>query len=223
MAEELYFNGPHEATFQFQIGSPDLREKVGTGLDLGLRKRAGRVTGEASVFVTNFNGYIFENSTGETEDDLPVFRFEQADARFRGAEAHADLDLLHRDPHHLALEVSADYVRAELRDSGESLPFIPSSRYGVGLRYQGAALSANVEVRRTSRQNRVAAFETPTDGYTLVNASVGYRLFVAQTVHDLLLRGTNLTDETARNHLNPLKDVVPLPGRDLSLSYRVTF
>ena len=223
VAEELYYNGPHEATFQFQIGSPDLREEVGTGLDLGLRKRAGRVTGEASVFVTNFNGYIFENPTGETEDDLPVFRFEQADARFHGAEAHADVDVLHRDPHHVALELSADYVRARLRDGGEPLPFIPPFRYGIGLRYQGAALSANLEVRRTSRQNRVAAFETPTDGYTLVNASIGYRLFVAQTVHDLMLRGTNLTDEIARNHLNPLKDVVPLPGRDVSLSYRVTF
>lgn len=34
----------------------------------------------------------------------------------------------------------------------------------------------------------------------------------------MLLRGTNLTDEEARNHVSFLKDLVPMPGRDLSLS-----
>ena len=38
-----------------------------------------------------------------------------------------------------------------------------------------------------------------------------------------MLRGNNLTDELARNHVNPLKDAVPLPGRDVSLSYKLTF
>jgi iron complex outermembrane receptor protein len=42
-------------------------------------------------------------------------------------------------------------------------------------------------------------------------------------VHDVLLRGSNLTDELARSHVSALKDVAPLPGRDLSLSYRLTF
>jgi iron complex outermembrane receptor protein len=48
-------------------------------------------------------------------------------------------------------------------------------------------------------------------------------LFAGATVVDLLLRGTNLTDEVARNHVSFLKDDVPLPGRDLSLSARLTF
>lgn len=223
VAEELYFNGAHEATFQFEIGDPDLDRETGNGLELALRKHGDRFGGEVSVFATNFDGYIYQRPTGEEEDGFPVFEFSQADAEFRGAEVHGDFTVLHADPHHLTLEVMGDYVRAQLRDTNEPLPFIPPVRYGIGLRYQGAALMANAEVRRTSDQNRVANFETETEGYTLVNASIGYRLFVGQTVHDVLLRGTNLTDELARNHLNPLKDVVPLPGRDFALSYRVTF
>jgi iron complex outermembrane receptor protein len=223
VAEELYFNGPHEATFQFQIGNPDLREERGNGIDLSFRKRTGRVTGEVSLFNQRFDGYIFENPTGDVEDDLRVFEFAQRDATFRGAEGHADITLLHADPNHLALELTADYVRATLGDGGGALPFIPPFRYGVGIRYQGQALHAFAEVRHANAQNRVADFEAPTPGYTMLNAAVGYRFILAETVHDVLLRGNNLTDELAYNHLNPLKEMVPLAGRDFSLSYRLTF
>ncbi|MFP5246326.1 MAG: TonB-dependent receptor, partial [Thermoanaerobaculia bacterium] len=72
-------------------------------------------------------------------------------------------------------------------------------------------------------QDEVASFETVTPGYTFVNASVGYRFFLKNTVHDVLLRGTNLTDELAFTHTSPRKEGAPLPGRDLALSYRVTF
>jgi iron complex outermembrane receptor protein len=38
-----------------------------------------------------------------------------------------------------------------------------------------------------------------------------------------LLRGANLTDEEARNHVSFLKDLAPLPGRDVRLGLRVAF
>jgi len=133
-----------------------------------------------------------------------------------------DITLPHQEPNHLVLELSADYVRARLSEGGD-LPFIPPYRLGVGLRHQGAALFAMAEARRANSQTRVAEFETTTPGYTLVNAAIGYRFFVANTVHDLMFRGNNLTDELAYNHVNPLEDVVPLPSRDFSLSYRLTF
>lgn len=223
VAEELYFNGAHEATFQFQVGDPNLRTERGNGLDLSLRKRTGRVTGELSLFAQRFDGYIFQDPTGEIEDDFPVYLFSQSDASFRGVEAHADIALFHSDPNHLALELSGDRVRADLADGRGPVPFIPPFRYGVGLRFQGQSLMLLAEVRRAGDQDHVATFETPTAGYTLFNAAIGYRFFFGDTVHDVMLRGNNLTDELAYNHLNPLKDVVPLPGRDLALSYRLAF
>ena len=77
--------------------------------------------------------------------------------------------------------------------------------------------------RHAAKQDRVADFETTTPGYTLLNAAIGYRFFFGNTVSDVMLRGSNLTDKLARNHVNPLKDAVPLPGRDITLSYRFTF
>jgi iron complex outermembrane receptor protein len=42
-------------------------------------------------------------------------------------------------------------------------------------------------------------------------------------VLDLVVRGTNLTDEEGRVHSSFLKDLVPLPGRDFRVNARLTF
>jgi iron complex outermembrane receptor protein len=234
--EELYANGPHIATGVFEIGDPDLGEETTLGVDLTLRHRADRVRTELSLFRNRTDDFIFDVFTGELvggdegeagegeeEEPLPVVRFVQDDAEFWGAEAQVHVDLVRAEPHHLELELSGDLVRAELRRSGEPLPRIPPVRYSAGLRYQGEHLSSSLFARRTAEQDRVAAFETRTAGFTTVDASVGYRFFHGDVVHSLLLAGTNLTDELARNHVSYLKDVAPLPGRDVRLTYRLAF
>ena len=42
-------------------------------------------------------------------------------------------------------------------------------------------------------------------------------------VHQILLRGKNLADRDARVHSSRLRDLVPLPGADVNLSYRLLF
>lgn len=222
-AEELFSNGPHLATNAFEVGDPDLDKETSLGVDLTFRKTAGRVTGEVTLFNTRFDDFIYERATGDEEDGLPVFRFVQDDAEFQGAELEGVVQLLHGEPHHLDLELGADFVRAELRRTGEPLPRIPAERFRLGLHYRNDRLDAVVEGMRVGEQDRVAEGETPTEGYTMLNATLGYRFFTPRAVFDVLLRGTNLTDEEARNHVSFLKDVVPMPGRDVSLSLRTTF
>ncbi len=225
-ATELYADGPHLATQAFEIGDPGLRPEDSLGLDLSLKTNQERVNGAVNFFVNRFDGFIYEELTGGEEDGLDVVRFVQRDAELTGAE----IDLLWRlgdvAGGHLDLSTRADYVRAELTsgaDDGLPLPRIPPLRYGVGLSYHRGPWKGSVEVRRAEEQDRVSAEETPTPGHTLVNASASYRLLAGDTVTDVILRGTNLTDEVARNHVSFLKDEVPQPGRDLSLLLRVAF
>jgi iron complex outermembrane receptor protein len=222
-AEELFSNGPHIATQSFEIGNPDLTNEKSLGVDFTVRRLGERVRGEAGLFLNRFDDFIFAEVTDEMEDGLEVVRYVQRDARFWGAEASVAIDLLHREPHHLDLEVSGDFVRAELRDNGEPLPRIPPDRFGVGLHYHGERWNGRIEARHAAEQDRISEFERPTAGYTLLNASLGYRLFAGRTIVDLILRGTNLTDEEARAHTSFLKDLAPLPGRDIRLSARLTF
>ena len=39
----------------------------------------------------------------------------------------------------------------------------------------------------------------------------------------VFVRGTNLTDEDARQHTSPLKDTMPLPGQSIQLGLRYDF
>jgi iron complex outermembrane recepter protein len=221
-ATELYANGPHVATRQFEVGNADLDSETSMGIDLSIRRTSEKFRASVTLFQNYFEGYIFDAPTGAEEDGLPVFAYVQHDARFQGIELETHSELWHAGDRHLELELGLDYVHAAL-DGGDHLPRIPPLRGLVGLQYQAGPLSAGVELQKYGRQGRIAAYETPTDDYTLVSANIGYRFFAASTVHDVILRGTNLTNELARVHTSPLKDFVPLPGRDLAVAYRVTF
>jgi len=103
------------------------------------------------------------------------------------------------------------------------LPLIPPWRWSLGGLWEYRQWRATLDVRRTEEQTRVAEFETPTPGYTLLNASVSYALITGAVGHEITLRGTNLTNQEARNHVSLLKDVAPLPGIDIRLTYRLLF
>ena len=222
-AEALYSNGAHVATRVFEIGDPALAEETSLNAEIGVRGEAGRFRGELTLFRNEVDDFIYESFTGAELDGLPVVAFLQDDAEFTGFEAAAHVELFHEAESHLELDLSVDAVRAELAVSGEPLPRIPPLRYGAGLTWRSDRWSASADVRRVEAQDRVAPFESGTDGYTLVGASLGWRFFVGDTVHDLLLSGVNLGDEEARVHASYVKDLAPLPGRDLRLTYRVRF
>jgi iron complex outermembrane receptor protein len=247
--EELFARGPHEATFQFIIGDPNLDVEINRTIDLSLRRTAGRITGFISGFYTSYEGFIDFTATGEIEDNLPVYIYTPKNATFFGGEGRVDFHLLpleitrpnepsdsksvknvimggdentQKNPNDLYLRLQADYVRAE-DSSGEPLPRITPFRYGISLNYEGEHWLASIGGWRVDAQNRVADFETATPGYTFLNASVGYKFQWGRTYNYIYARGTNLLDAEARDHLSFLKEVLPLPGRGVVVGLRTTF
>ena len=89
-----------------------------------------------------------------------------------------------------------------------------------GLTGTRGQVDGRVEVEHVSAQNRTAPNETPTPGYTLVNASFDWHPFAANPELTLSLTGNNLFDVEARRHSSELKDYAPLAGRDIRLTAR---
>jgi iron complex outermembrane receptor protein len=252
-AEELFARGPHDATFQFIIGNPTLSEEKNVGVDVSLRKTTGVVTGTISVFYNRYDGFIDFAPTGDVEEGLQVFVYAPKTAEFYGGEAKADFHLLpptltrmenqeakdaksvrnvvtgennpepQKNPNDLFLRLQADYVHATDLDSGDPLPRITPLRFTASLNYQGESWNASVEGQRVEEQARVAQFETSTPGYTFLNASLGYKFRAGPTYNYLYVKGTNLTNEEARDHLSFLKEVLPLAGRGVTVGFRTTF
>ena len=118
--------------------------------------------------------------------------------------------------------VVADYVNATI-EKGGPVPRIPPLRILGGIEAQSDHVDGRLEVEWSDAQERIAAFETPTDGHTLVNASVAWRPWGKSNPTTLLLSANNIFDVDARRHASFTKDFVPLAGRDIRVSARVSF
>ena len=211
--EELFSNGPHLATDQFELGDPTLGKETATGADLAFRHRESGHAVTLNLFYTNYDDYIFERETDLEEDGLPVFVFTGADAEFYGFELQGELDLFETADWAVAVDGLAEYVRAET--DSQNLPRIPPLSILAGVTADTGPFFARAEVDWAAEQDDTAPFERGTDGYTLVNLSGGVRLSDAVTAR---LGVDNLFDEDARQHASFLKDEVPLPGRNVKLS-----
>lgn len=233
-AEELYADGPHLATGQFEIGDRDLSPQQSFGVDVSVRKTAGQLTGSIGGFYNRFIDYIALLPNGETnpEFDLPIFLFENIGASFVGMEAEATLNVLDWGAHRVDLTAKADYVEAQNLTSNEPLPFIPPFRFGVGGEYTWDDFQAGLSVFRAISQYRVPEDECssqfpsaclPTDGYTLLNAGAAYQLKVGPTHLNLFLRGVNLANQKVREAASVLKDVAPLGGVGVLGGIQVAF
>ncbi len=71
-------------------------------------------------------------------------------------------------------------------------------------------------VRYSAEQDELATAETPTDGFTSVDAHFGWRPMLARSGFEFAVVGHNLTDTVQRNAVALNKDEVVLPGRDIA-------
>ncbi len=220
-AEELFAGGPHAGTQAFEIGDPDLKKEKSWGLEATLSATGEGYSFGVSAFHSWFDDYIYQQFTDEEEDDLPIFENRQNDARYYGVEVEASVKLAQMGRYAINLDGVADYVRATIEEVGPA-PRIPPFRILGGLEAQSDDVQARIEVERVAAQERLAEFETRTDGYTMVNASVSFKPFEGNA-SSILLSANNIFDVDARRHASFLKDFAPLAGRDLRVTARISF
>jgi iron complex outermembrane receptor protein len=233
-SQELYADGPHLATAAYEVGDASLADERALGAELSLRKTKGFMTGALTAFATQFNDYIylnktgtsvdFKNTPGDTTDDLDEHRFIQRDARFYGVELETAFHLIAETRHTLDLRLNADHTRAQETD-GPDLPRIAPVKGLIALDWTRGPWSAGTDVQLAASQSHRAPGETPTDGYALLGVSLGYRVETRFATYDFFVRGSNLTDESARNASSfaNIKDIAPLPGRAVTFGVRASF
>jgi len=236
-AFELFSDGPHLATNNYELGDPNLDSETALSLEISARYNAERFSFEVNLFGIDYADYIALVDRGDVywvdeEDDtsgfapdagdpsipehaeiLPVFHFVQRDASFVGGEIAARARLFDVGPFAVTGLASYDMVRASFSQGGRP-PRIPGDTLSIGLTAESPHWAANIEHVEVAAQRRTAAFETATDGYSMLNAGLAFRPFADER---LIFRidGRNLTDEEARAHTSFLKEELPLPGRNV--------
>lgn len=229
-AEELFARGNHAGTQAFELGNPDFGLEKSWGIEGTLRGQGNGYTISLSAYHNWFDGYIYDvrvddsvcmAANGGEPLSFPCYQNLQANARYLGFEAEGTVKLGQIGSYALNLDGVADYVRATIVGSGPA-PRIPPLRLLGGLELQGDRLSVRGEVERSFAQNRITDTETPTDGFTLVNASLSFKPIKGNDRTTITLSANNIFDLEARRAASFLKDYAPLAGRDIRLTARLS-
>lgn len=230
--EELYSEGPHLASYSYEIGNPDLDPERGLAKELFIRFKGRKTLFEVTGYHNDFSNYLYAQNTGQSNNrfpDLNNYQFTGTKAALYGFEVYGETQFLD----HFVLDGSVTYTIGD-RDSSftlngndqtvtRPLPQIPPLKFKTGLKYVNNGFETGTKVRIAATQDRLGEFETETDGYVLVDAFAQYRISKGQLLHTFSLNVNNLLNETWYNHLSRIKDIRPEPARNISLLYRVFF
>jgi iron complex outermembrane receptor protein len=218
---ELLANGAHEGALRYEIGSTSLKTEQASQVDVSFEIANEHLSLVINPFFNALSNYIYLAPTDSVIENRPVYVYAQTNkVALYGGEISA-----HIHPHQfhgLHLETSYSYVRGELH-SGTSLPFIPQSRLISLLKFpiinkQKWKGTCAIQHDYYFKQTYISTFETPTNAYNLVNASV--RLTYGKDENITFSGGVkNMFNVAYFNHLSSLKNIgIQQPGRNYYIS-----
>jgi len=216
-ADELFADGPHGGNASFELGDPSLTTEKSTGFEATLSHARQGFNLTATAYCSHFSNFIYQTPTGDVRDALPVYAFREGSANYAGFEVKADADLGKAAGLQWGLEGQADATRLRIRNFGPA-PLIPPLRLKGAVSASRGTVAGRIEVEHDFARTSTAPLELPTDGFTLVNASIEWHPFADRPDLTLSLAANNLFDVEARRSTSLLKDYAPLAGRDVRLS-----
>jgi iron complex outermembrane receptor protein len=223
---ELTSNGVHEGTNRFEIGNPNLKNENNVQTDLALEYSSQHFEFFANGFYNKINDYIFIEPNGEFVDNNPVYNYIQQDANLYGGEIG-----FHFHPHPLDwlhVQSSFESVIGQL-DNDDYLPLIPANKLSNTIRLEfnnshkwitdGYVF---ITLNTIFDQNKVATFETPTEGYNLLNAGFGASLKLFKQDVELVVTALNILNKDYISHLSRLKvDDISNIGRNITIGLSI--
>lgn len=211
---ELASNGVHEGTFRYEIGNSGLSPERSYQVDAALEYEGKMVSASASIYNNYVHNFIYASNNGEIinaeGDDYPVYRYGQVNANLYGAEATLTI---HPVPF-IHFENTFGYVHAQNTSLNKPLAFIPAGTLRNELRFEPKIKGTNdaylsVGINSAFKQTRVDdVFETPTSGYTLLNAGIGATFNLGKQPVKLSVSANNVLNQKYYDALSRYK-----PGR----------
>jgi iron complex outermembrane receptor protein len=223
---ELTSNGIHEGTNRFEIGNPNLKNENNLQTDIALEYNSQHFEFFANGFYNSISDYIFIEPNGEFVDNNPVYNYIQQNATLYGGEIG-----FHFHPHPLDwlhVQSSFESVTGQL-DNDDYLPLIPANKLSNTLRIEYNNSQkwikkgyAFITLNTIFDQNKVATFETSTEGYNLLNAGFGASLNIFKQDMELVVTALNILNEDYISHLSRLKvDNISNIGRNINIGLSI--
>ncbi len=223
---ELLSNGVHEGTLQYVLGNTTLRSEQAAQSDLSVSFENEHIEFMVNPFFNVISHFIFLAPLDSAVAGLPLYRYEQADARLYGGEA-----MLHIHPHALHwlhLESSLSSVRGQRADA-TPLPRMPAVRIfsSISASWTGRKKEGKGEVFLSHRyyfaQRNTAPFESATPAYALVDAGFSYAMESKGAACRIKAGVKNLFNTRYIPHLSRFKPLgISNPGRNFYISLEIS-
>lgn len=223
---ELTSNGQHE--LRYEIGDNDLVPEDAYETDVSLHYHADNFTFDIAGFYNAIDNYIYISPTGETTNSgIDIYKYKQANSVLFGGEAGFHI---HPEPiEWLHFETTFSSVVGK-QENGDYLPFVPAHKLNLDIRAEKNKLLflcetfISVNSNIAFDQDNAAPDETATDGYTIIDLSIGGKIRMKNQFVNLSLSENNVFDKKYIDHLSTLKEVGLFnPGRNITLSLKIPF
>ncbi len=229
---ELYSNGVHHGTAQFEVGDAEMETESSVSTDLTLRYRSDRGRGEIGLFRSHYDNYISlipaDDFVLTIRGAFPKFAYVQSDGIIQGVDGFLEYNLVRN----VDVYLSASFVHGRDTELDRPLYHMPSPRMIFGLDFHlpttgrlleaGVGFESRFVLRQTSFPDGVD-FADPPDGYTLFDIHLHGEIAVADQPLQVQFGVHNLFNTRYRDYLSRFRYFIDNPGRNITLGLSVPF
>jgi iron complex outermembrane receptor protein len=226
-ATELFWNGFHHATNTYVMGDRYLNNEQSFNLDVDILYTHGDFTTQGSFFYYHFLNYIYQTPLLDS-NSAPVnvkyiegvghnayaWAMRGMAAKVYGAalkESHKREFGAQKFISTLALEA----ISGKLEDESY-IPRMPPFSATLSFEHIYKQYKSKLSYKQVDESRFEGAHETKTPSYGWLSAYIEYLYKSRYVEGTLFLKGENLTDAQAYNHLSFLKATAPFAGRQVS-------
>jgi iron complex outermembrane receptor protein len=227
---ELYSNGVHHGTAEYERGDPALVPERSYSLETTLTHLGETTRGEISLYANSIRNFIYlfpEPAPVLTlRGAFPAFSYNQTNALLYGVDGYFDWHITHW----FTLDGTVSITRGDNRVTGEPLYQMPADR----VRITGSIFipstdmfhSTYIDITGTlvARQNRFQPgidYVDPPPGYSLLDAGVGSEVVLGGETVRVNLSVKNVFNTSYRDYLSRFRYYIDEPGRDFVLRVQV--
>lgn len=218
--EELYSNGPHLASFSYEVGNKLLKPELGYGIEFSTKLKINIIDISSSIFNYEFANYIYPVNTGDTNYSqlLPIYQVNSTKARKFGFNLKVQFEPIED----LNFAAFLSLTKGICLTTKKYLPMMPPVKGGLQLKFLFLKRSElSIETMFSLKQTLLGENETVTPGYIIFNLMMN-RNFEFLNMHwGINIKLENITNRTFWNHLSRIKSIYPEPGRNLKLSLNI--
>ena len=211
---------------RYEQGDRDLNSQRSHEVDFSIHSHSKFVTFDIAGFYSKVNDFIYLSPTADTlSDGDEIYRYLQENAHLYGIETGFSI----KPWSVFQFKLSYAYLVGEKLD-GEALPFIPQNKINsaILLTHNKLAfmkdLNMTISANYTFEQSNPALFETKTEDYFLLHASLGFTIPVFKQEVKFACNAHNLMGTKYFDHLSTLKTMGYYNmGRSYSFSISIPF